>query len=83
MDFMSCAEATSTWPVVLFLFGSVAMGFVVKANAGLTVSQTLSALVGVRRIKRNAKINILQAATLIIPIGLWVYLIQICGASTV
>ena len=79
MDTMACAEATSTYPVVLFLIGTVAMALLVRSNENLTVMQTMSAMIGIRRIQRNLLINALHAATLIIPLALWVFLIQGCS----
>jgi len=79
MDTMACAETTSTYPVVLFLIGMVAMAFLVRSNENLNVMQTVSAMIGIRRIQRNLLINALHAATLIIPLALWVFLIQGCN----
>jgi hypothetical protein len=79
MDTMSCAQATLTYPVVLFLIGVLAMAFLVRSNENLTVMQTVSAMIGIRRIQRNLRINTLHAATLIIPLALWVFLIQGCN----
>lgn len=79
MDKMACVEATSTYPVVLFLIGMVAMTLIVRSNENLTVMQTVSAMIGIRRIQRNFLINALHAATLIIPMALWVFLMQGCN----
>ena len=79
MDTMACIGATSTYPVVIFLIGMVAMAFLVRSNENLTVMQTVSAMIGIRRIQRNLLINALHAATLIIPLVLWVFLIQGCN----
>lgn len=81
MDTMACAEATQTIPLLLFLLGSVAMAATIKLREKLTISQTLRAIVGLRRIKRNFTINILHAATIFVPLALWVYLIQGCQTS--
>lgn len=79
MDTMACAEATSTYPMVLFFIGAVVMAFLVRSNQNLTVMQTVSAMIGIRRIQRNFLIKALHAATLIIPLALWVFLIQGCN----
>ena len=78
MDTMACVEATSTSPVVLFLIGTGVMAILVKSNENLTAMQTVAAMIGIRRIQRNRLINAVHAALLIIPLGLWVLLIQGC-----
>ena len=80
METLTCVEA-STYPVILFLVGSIAMAIFLKSNENLTVMQALSAMIGIRRIQRNLLINAIHAATLIIPIALWVFLIQGCNGS--
>ncbi len=65
--------------MLLFLLGSVAMAILVKANENLTIKETFAVMIGMRHSMQNAKIDILHAATIIVPMGLWVHLIQGCA----
>jgi len=81
MNTLSCAEATSTYPMTLFFLGSAVLAVWIKISEGLTIKQPLAVMIGVRRrTKWNGKIDFLHAATLILPLGLWIYLIQGCAA---
>ncbi|ASP33143.1 hypothetical protein [Labrenzia sp. VG12] len=75
---IACVEATSQYPFLLFFFGVIATAAYIKLNEKLTLFQVLAAVVGLRSIRRNWKINLMHAATILVPGMLWVYLSGNC-----
>ena len=80
MDTMGCMQATSIFPMVLFCAGVMAMTILVKSNEKLSLMEAIYAMIRTR-FRRNLLINVVNAATVIIPFALWIYLLDGCNAS--
>ena len=74
---MDCLTPTS-WPVLVFFALGVAMMVSVARHNGFGFRDTLKAAVGLRPFRRNGLINLLNAAVLIVPVGLLVWVAQSC-----
>jgi hypothetical protein len=79
IDVADCANAAFPLPSLLFTAGALAVFFYLKRTHNLTLGQTFSALVGVRRVKHDRVSSALMVLTLIVPAAIWVYLGSHCG----
>lgn len=70
---IACAQTESTLPITLFLLGAGALTIVVARHNAFTLKQSVMAALGLLRYRRTLLINLLHAATLIIPLGLWAW----------
>lgn len=74
---MECLTPTS-WPVLVFFALGAGLMIAVARHNGFGVKDTLKAAIGLRPFRRNALINLLNAAVLIVPVGLLVWVAQSC-----
>lgn len=81
MTATDCIQANSTYPMILFFVGSLVWAALIKSNEKLTIRQTLSVMIGIRRYEHTLLIDILHFAFILVPAVLLVFLIQDCGAS--
>ncbi len=79
LDFFTCVQSESALPVILFFLGAGALTIVVARYNTFTLKQSIMAALGLLRFRRTLLINLLHAATLIIPLGLWVWLSDNCA----
>lgn len=80
MDIAACTQATITLPAVLFCFGAIISAILMVTRFGLTAMQALAVLMGLRRIDLPLPLKVLGFATLIMPLILWVVLVQRCAS---
>ena len=71
-----CAEMTMLYPALLFVLGSLSMTPYVKIREKLTIMQTLSALVGLRRVEWNFLMIVWWAVSIFAPL-LWILFVII------
>jgi len=74
-----CAIATDQVAVALFILGVCIMGLLIRRREGLTFAQVILALIGLRRFDRTLGLDVLHAATILIPLGLMVLTRTECG----
>ena len=77
----ACMDTAFTYPLILFIGGSVVLAAYIKIHQNLTVLQTMLVMVGLRSSRRDWITNLLHAATILVPGMLWIYLYQRCLAS--
>lgn len=74
---MDCLTPNS-WPVLVFFALGAALMIAVARHNGFGPKETLKAAVGLRPFRRTALINLLNAAVLIVPVGLLVWVARTC-----
>ena len=72
------ASASSFYPQLLIGVGVLISGIFVKLKEDLTVAQLCAVLVGRRKISSNKLQWALLVLTLLLPLALWLYLIDRC-----
>ena len=78
MGIHDCIGETSFYPQLLIGAGVLISGIFVKLKEDLTVAQMCAVLVGRRKISRNKLQMAFLALTLLLPLVLWLYLIDRC-----
>lgn len=81
MTRFECIDATSFWPMVLFLSGLILLTFLIAKRNGFGIRQALLAMIGRRKFKRSALIAALHVAILLVPLGLWMWLLGRCDPT--
>lgn len=68
-------------PFSLFWLGAVVTILMIRKINRFSLKDTAKAAIGMRNYTRTRAITIAQLLTLVIPMGLWVLLIQICKGT--
>ncbi|MBW3242815.1 hypothetical protein KUV57_08920 [Epibacterium sp. DP7N7-1] len=78
MDIHDCIGETSFYPQLLIGVGVLISGIFVMLKEDLTVAQMCAVLVGRRKISSKKLQRALLVLTLLLPLVLWLYLIDRC-----
>jgi hypothetical protein len=76
---MECLE-NATWLPVLFLILAGCLTIAVAKHNGFGVKNSLLAAIGGKNFERTPLINVLNAAALLIPLGLMAWIVTTCAA---
>ena len=78
MTGMECLEASQFWPVSMFFIGTAILGYLIEKECKLGVVGLLRALVGLQNFTRTPLINVVHVASLVVPLGTWIWLARAC-----
>jgi hypothetical protein len=81
MEIVDCADQTSFWPFLLFVIGNAVTTILIARRNGFGLRDTGLAMIGRRSFQRTGLINLCQAVSLTLPLGLWVWSIMGCTSG--
>jgi hypothetical protein len=81
MNGVECINTTAFWPIILFWIGGISLTFLLAKRNGFGLKDAILVMIGLRKAERSPFIVVLHVAVLLVPLALWLWLIEGCKQS--